>query len=374
LPIIKNGEIEYYKNAPNNVFFPINEYNLKIYKRYGKKVNELLNQWWTKVSTSKNIEKYKKELETYRKSLKPGDITLLGLITEGGQGLATGNNGKYIGVLEGTKWAENVRKQRPEKLLLAAKFCSRQGIKNKSDAIDFLNNLNEREIRELFDELKEKYGRDIFGQGWLFRIISPEEIADVETLTEDEKLNGIFGEKTFIPYDKGDKDGNRWYAPTLYYIDWSRKNVKTLQTDPKARWQGYQFYFREGFCWTDVNSTYLKARIKDNGVYDVLTMSLFSSTNLPDFLFVCAINSKFISEYVDNFVNSTSHFQINDARQLPIIIPDSDQLRFFEDIFNQAVSIQKEKFTGKISVQEAEENLDKIQKKLDEFVEEMYLG
>lgn len=384
LPTINEGKIEYYKNAPNNVFFPINEYNLKIYKRYGKKVNELLNQWWTKVSTSKNIEKYKKELETYRKSLKPGDITLLGLITEGGQGLATGNNGKYIGVLEGTKWAENVRKQRPEKLLLAAKFCSRQGIKNKSDAIDFLNNLNEQEIRELFDELKEKYGRDIFGQGWLFRIISPEEIADVETLTEDEKLNGIFGEKTFVPYDKGDKDGNRWYAPTPYYIDWSRKNVKTLQTDPKARWQGYQFYFREGFCWNNVStpknekSMYIKCRLKEKSVNDVASMSLYiinkNDNLIQNYYLISLLNSRFLFNFLKIFINESVNLQINDIRQLPIIIPTSEQLKFFENIFNQAVSIQKEKFAENINKQEAEENLDKIQKELDKFVEEMYLG
>ncbi len=379
-PTVQIGNIEYYKNAPNQVFFPINDYNLKIYKQYGKKVNELLNQWWDKISTSKNIEKYKAELEEYRKTLKPGDITLLGLITEGGQGLATGNNGRYIGVLEGTKWAENVRKQRPEKLLSASIFCKEKGIRNKNDASNFLNDLSEQRIRELFDELKEKYGRDIFGQGWLYRIVNHEEIAKVEDLTDDEKFNGILGKKTFVPYDKGDKDGNRWYAPTPYYIDWSRENVKFLKENSGKKGEGMpvvrnlQFYFREGFCWTDVNSTYLKARIKENGVYDVLTMSLFSSTFLPDLLFVCIINSKFISEYVDNFVNSTSHFQINDARQLPIIIPTSKQLNFFESLFTRAVSIQKDKFSDKISKQQADELLNVIQKELDNFVENMYIG
>jgi methylase of polypeptide subunit release factors len=253
-PIKSAAEISYYTGAPNQVFFPITDYNIKIIEKYGKKVNQLLNQWWDKISTSKNIEKYKNELEKYRQSLKPGDITLLGLITEGGVGIQTGNNGKYVGVLEGTKWAENVRKQRPEKLLLATQFCKAKNIRNKQDAEAFLSQLGETDIRKLFDELKEQYGRDVFGQGWLYRIVSPEEIADVETLTEDEKLNGIKGKKTFVPYDKGDKDGNRWYAPTPYYIDWSRENVKLLQTDPKARWQGYQFYFREGFCWNNVLS------------------------------------------------------------------------------------------------------------------------
>jgi hypothetical protein len=223
---------EVYKNVVNNVFFAPTDFNLKIYNKYGKKVKDLMEKWWDKISTSKNIKEYQKELEEYRNSLKPGDITLLGLITEGGQGLATGNNGKYIGVLEGTKWAEKVRKERPEKLW---EFINNKNpkklshLKTKQDVIDYLEKLSEIEIRDLFDSLKEKWGRDIFGQGWIYRIVSKDEIADVEKLTEDEKLNGIEGRRTFVPYDKGDKEGNRWWAPTPYYIDWSKENVKFLQ-------------------------------------------------------------------------------------------------------------------------------------------------
>jgi len=377
-PSLQTGNITYYRNSPNQVFFPITELNLRIYERYGKKVNELLNNWWDKISTSKNIEKNKKELEKYRASLQSGDITLLGLITEGGVGIQTGNNGKFVGVLEGTKWAENIKKQRPEKLLLATRFCSENQINNKSDAIRFLDTLDETDIRKLFDELKESYGRDVFGQGWLYRIVSPTEIADVNSLTDDEKLNGIISDRTFVPYDKGDKDGNRWYAPTPYYIDWNRENVKFLKENSGKKGEGMpvvrnpQFYFREGFCWTDVNSTYLKARIKESGIYDVLTMSLFTKTYLPDILFVCLINSSLLSKYVDIFINSTSHFQINDARQLPIIIPNAEQLHVFENIFNRAVAIQKDKFSGKISEPLAEMELDKIQKELDKEVEKLY--
>ena len=97
-------------------------------------------------------------------------------------------------------------------------------------------------------------------------------------------------------------------------IEESINNVHFLKTDPKARYQGYTFYFREGFCWINVNSTYLKARIKANGVFDVLSMSLFTMTEIPDWYYVCLINSEFVSLYVDNFINNTSHFQINDAR------------------------------------------------------------
>ncbi|MEM4222321.1 MAG: Eco57I restriction-modification methylase domain-containing protein, partial [archaeon] len=365
-----------YATAPNQVFFAPTPMNIKIYERLGKTVNELLNQWWDLISTSKNIEKNKRILEEYRRNLKPGDFTLLGLITEGGQGLATANNGKYIGVLEGTKWADKVRKKRPEKLLLATEFCKKQGIKSKKDAQEFLETLSEKKIRTLFDSLKENYGRDIFGQGWLYRIVNKDEIADVNLLTDDEKLNGIKGEKTFVPYDKGDKEGNRWYAPTPYYIDWNRENVKLLQTDPKARWQGYQFYFREGFCWSDIHTVNIKCRIKINGIHDVKSMSLFSLdyNNYPEYYFVCILNSTFLSEYVFAFIKNTQTFQINDARLVPIIIPTSDQLKLFENIFDRAYNIQKQKFEGRISEAEAENQLSKIQKELDELVERMYMG
>ena len=76
-----------------------------------------------------------------------------------------------------------------------------------------------------------------------------------------------------------------------------------------------QFNFKEGFCWTDINSTFLKARLKGKGIFDVVSMSLFSKIELPDWYFVTLTNTTFMSFYVDNFINNTSHFQINDARQ-----------------------------------------------------------
>ena len=372
-----------YKNVVNNVFFKPNKLNMKIYEQVGKKLKLLVEQWWDKISTSKNIEKYKRELEQYRQSLKPGDITLLGLITEGGQGLATANNGKFIGVLEGTKWADKLRQERAQKLWEFIQSFSPKEIsklKSKSQVQDYLNNLSENQIRELFDSLKEKYGRDIFGQGWLYRIVSQDEIADVEKLTDDEKLNGIKGKKTFVPYDKGDKDGNRWWAPTPYYIDWSRENVKFLKENSGKKGEGMpvvrnpQFYFREGFCWSDIHTKFIKCRKKERGIHDVKSMSLFSldENKYPDFYFVTIINSTLVSEYVEAFIKNTQTFQINDARQLPIVIPTPEQLKEFELIFDQAKRVQEEKFFGKISENEAEQRLEKIQMELDEKVIELY--
>ena len=67
---------------------------------------------------------------------------------------------------------------------------------------------------------------------------------------------------------------------------------------------------------------------------------------------------------MDNFINNTSHFQINDARQLPIIIPDKITLEKFEKLFKQAVQIKKE--------QSNEIALNNIQQEIDTLVNELY--
>lgn len=357
-----------YLNTQNSVIFKPSELNMRIYELYGEKVKALYDKWWDKIKTSREIEKNKRELEEYRASLKPGDVALLGCLTEGGQGLATANNGKYIAVRSTTKWAENIRVSRPKKL---ADFLARTPkaitaeMRRYPSYVAFLQSLSEAEIAELFDSLKEQYGRDIFGQGYLYKIVDDCEIADVDSLTNDEKENGIETTKPYyVPYDKGDKDGNRWYLETPFAIAWSKENVRFLKTDPKARYQGYTFYFREGLCWSDINTTFLKCRIKQKSIHDVKSMSIFGVCDkVPEKYILCVINSTLISYYVDTFVNNTQTFQINDARQLPIIVPTSEQLSFCSALAKAAIA---QKIKGNES--------SNIQKQLDDFIENQIFG
>ena len=152
----------------------------------------------------------------------------------------------------------------------------------------------------------------------------------------------------------------------------SISSVHFLKTDPKARYQGYTFFFREGFCWIDVNSTYLKARIKDKGVFDVLSMSLFTMTEIPDWYYVSLINSEFISLYVDNFINNTSHFQINDARQLPVIIPTQEELSDFQNISQKSIDSKRSKFLSPINSAMEEKKKEVLQSILNQKVLTLY--
>ncbi len=362
-----------YINTQNTVIFKPTKQNLKIYELYGQKIKELNNMWWDKISTSRNIEQNKKELNEYRGDLKPGDITLLGCLTEGGVGLQTGNNGNYIAVRKSTKWADNIMKTRPKKLKDAINKYNipANELYGYTNPEELLNKLNEHEIAEVFDTIKENYGRDVFGQGYLYRIIDDTEIADVESLSNDEKLNGISTDKNYyVPYDKGDKDGNRWFLETPFAIAWSKENVSYLKTDPRARYQGHTYFFKEGFCWSDINTTYLKCRAKQKSINDVKSMSLYGlSPKVPEYYIISIINSKFMSQYVDDFVNNTQTFQINDARQLPIVVPSPEKLQELFPLFQEAVQIKKSGTTSKGDNARA---LEVIENKIEDIIRKIY--
>ena len=383
-PKVYETKIDIFRYAVNSVFFPPTPFNMAFYNKYNSIVSKLHEKWWPKIVTSKKIAENFKILENYRNGLQPGDITFLGTLTEGGVGLQTGNNGRFVGVRKNSKQVKNIIDSRPKKLFeaVSAKNISLP-IKSKEDAKIFLNGKSEKEIVKLFDELKEKYGRDIFGQGYLFRIISDEEIANVDELTGDEKKNGIDNSKPhYVPYDKGDKEGNRWYLETPFVIDWSKETVKWLCKNSGKKGQGMpvvrnpQFYFKEGFCWTNVlnpHAQLIKCRLKVRTINDVGSMSLCSaSEKISDYYLVSIINSIMLFDYYRQFINNTVNIQMNDLRQLPIIIPSEKQLSEFKYLFDEAVKIKKLQFSNQIIKEKAAKKLNLIQEQLDKIVYKLY--
>lgn len=328
-----------------------------------------MEAWSDKIDSSKKVAKFNQLISIYRDQLKVGSLTLLGLVTDGGQGLATANNGKFVGVREGTKEAKKIMTSRPEKLL---EF-------NRKHHTEFVLPDNEHDIWVLFDKLKENYGRDEFGQGYLYRIVSEELIADAENLTQEQRLNGITGPASYVPYDKGDKDGNRWYLDTPYVIDWSVENVSFLKNNSGKKGKGMpvvrnsSFYFRPGFCYSDIKTFFLRCRLKGVSVHDVKSMSLFPlSEKVPYYYIVTLINSHLMATIVYNFLNNTPSFQINDCRFLPIIVPTDEQLSECYDLFDKAINIQICMFTGNISKEERDRQLLPVQDAIDKFVYKVY--
>ncbi len=96
-------------------------------------------------------------------------------------------------------------------------------------------------------------------------------------------------------------------------------------------------------------------------------MSLFGMSDMVSEDYIIAlINSTLFSYYVDTFVNNTQTFQINDARQLPIIIPTTTLVDIAHRIVNQAIEIKKDYSCEK------ETQLISLQNKVDSWAMEIY--
>ena len=103
-----------------------------------------------------------------------------------------------------------------------------------------------------------------------------------------------------------------------------------------------QFYFKEGFCWNNVLTTYIKCKKKQKTVQSTESMSFFSCTNkVPEYYMISLMNSLLIAQYVDCFINSTSHCTTGDAKLIPIIIPKQVESDEIQVLFNKAYYLKK---------------------------------
>ena len=97
-------------------------------------------------------------------------------------------------------------------------------------------------------------------------------------------------------------------------------------------------------------------------------MSLYSAYNYsPNFYIVTAINSNFLFTYYREFINCTVNIQINDIRQLPIIIPTEEQLNICKQLFDSMIYLK-----SSTSSLNNKEDADLLENKLDSFVSELY--
>ena len=380
---------EPYRKAINFAIFSPTEYNCQILEKIIKPSKVIFDGWWNKIETSREYERNRNIIQSSFNNLIPGSIKIIGLMADGGQGMATSNNGRFVGYRASSRFAEQCVNARIVKLWNAIKDESK--IKRKFDLLSdcesyddvkaVLNDLKEPEIWELFDGIKEKFGLRAFGKGFMYRIIPDSMIFDVENINDKQKQEGIKGERSFVPYDKGDREGNRWYLETPYLIDWSEDAVFWLKSHSGQTGAGMpvvrnpQFYFRNGFCWTNVlntNSTYFKCRLKDTTVNDVGSMSLYDESGLGDKYFVLTLNSYLHFKVLREFFNNTVNVQMNDIRKLPIKIPSENELKAFNKKFDECLVIKKEYFAEEIDRAEMNTQLRPLEAEIDEMVNKFY--
>ena len=106
-----------------------------------------------------------------------------------------------------------------------------------------------------------------------------------------------------------------------------------------------QFYFKEGFCWNNVLNPLarlLKVKMKSASVNDVGSMSLCSLLeSVPNYYIVSLLNSNLLFDYYREYLNCTVNIQINDIRQIPLVIPTEEELKQIQILFKEAYRNKK---------------------------------
>lgn len=78
-----------------------------------------------------------------------------------------------------------------------------------------------------------------------------------------------------------------------------------------------------------------------------------------------------MSRYVDDFVNNTQTFQINDARQLPIIVPTFEELAEIKIMFDKLISLKKQSFASDFD-DNINQELSSVEGKLEIIISHLY--
>ena len=82
--------------------------------------------------------------------------------------------------------------------------------------------------------------------------------------------------------------------------------------------------------------------MKSASVNDVGSMSLSSLLScVPNYYIVTLLNSNLLFDYYREYLNCTVNIQINDIRQIPILIPSDEELHQIHELFIKAYTIKK---------------------------------
>jgi hypothetical protein len=440
-----------YRAAHKQVFFEPRPQTLRLFERFNEPVKRLVAQWWPKIETSQKYADNFPEIQRYLATLKPGDITLVGLVAEGGQGMRTANNARFLGYLDGTPQAEQIKAKRKAwtqrwledprikpvflELLrqnggdpahptrngpaweacvepLKQRFRLEQLGFTKSDLyrivppalvagpadFQFAWQQRKAELLKLWRtsaELKGFWESGLplgFSRQKLEKLRKQADITDAEFCELCQELlrwfaannarrkarqqpiprqalglrssenytdpadapriatiyNGLPGRAQFVPFRKGDPEGNRWADNEQLFIDWSSGAVKWLSEASEARWQGHRFFFNPGVTWTAVaNHVAMKARFQGPCVFDADSMRLTPREQvIKPLAFLGLLNSDLLSYLKMKFVKHTQKWEIGDLRQLPLVMPTAAQERRLTELAQRAIEAKRLTFTG----------------------------
>lgn len=94
--------------------------------------------------------------------------------------------------------------------------------------------------------------------------------------------------------------------------------------------------------------------------------------NLSSKFIIGLLNSSLIFDYYREFVNCTVNIQINDIRQIPVIIPGSENIRNIDDLVDKAIKIKRTALEQGADAEYIDTDLLLVEHKIDNAVLSLY--
>ena len=172
-------------------------------------------------------------------------------------------------------------------------------------------------------------------RGGYYEVAARNIVSDSEqkNLTALEKLQGIeindpYNDRYFVPLDKAAaveiETGllPQFYRPIEFYVDWSKRSVAAMRSNPSAVFRNSQFYFKEGISFSNTGIYSPTFRISHGGVFDQTGSCVFSDV-IPVRALLGLLASTLTRYFAKAFINHGVHAQLDD---LPIVLPTPDEV------------------------------------------------
>ncbi len=332
---------------------------------------------WDLLSETRRLERWKEEQRRagfYDRVHERGRFVLLGLVAEGGQGLATADDRRFLATIDDTEEAERARANRArlEALVHARPEPARLYRERRGAG---------RSVEEALLDVAERYtDREL---GWprtgLIRVAPPDR-ARRTLLEADEVAEGIAEGPCFVPFEKGDdseeEGAARWRRDNPLVIDWSPESVALLRQRArqvpsyrKPRLQNEQLWGQGGVTWNRVAS-YLRVRLVPEGaIFSDKTPTVRATVNwLPIEALLALLNAPVLDFTLRTFLGSRMQIEIGDVRRLPIPVLSDEQAARLHDLGGRALAAKEALDRGA----QAAEPLEEIEAELDAYTRSLY--
>ncbi|HLH69757.1 MAG TPA: Eco57I restriction-modification methylase domain-containing protein [Candidatus Dormibacteraeota bacterium] len=381
--------LEAYQVLPHRPLYRPSGEALRLRERYAGSVrwSEFADpgpKGWAILSNPRALERRVEELREVGlyPQLRPGDWVLLGLVTEGGQGLATADDRRFLAAVEGTEAAEEHRRfqERLERLTLDSRLAS--------EYRTLLRDHGDRE-RALLALWQAHGGKRPCPLPWprtgTFRIV-PRERVHTGPVSVEERRSGIAGPACFIPFEKGDQSqeledeegrvtriGAAWVRDNPLVIDWSQEAVALLRRRAAGAESAQKPYFRNEHLWFQAGVTwnslarYLRARLAPEGSIFGHMAPLLRPLPWVGWLsplsLLALLNSDVTDFLLRTFLGSLMHIEVGDLRRLVVPVLSPAQKADLERFAERAIAARRG---------QSDEPLATIEAELDAYVRDLY--